>query len=199
MPFDFNVSDSLLGLYFLILSTAVAFEVTTIRLPLGIRLMLCVAIVVLSCYSFLGLMPTTYGKPWLQHDCEMSSRKFNCQLYPELPFAIQPQGEQQTVYADIFGDTYSIEYYPGEEEMVGDEMRKMKLEIWKSKAHGTKVKERYIGIQSTPAPKWNDVRQKRWELRNMMLNRFVQRASNRESRELYDRGQYNQHGYLRYY
>ncbi|KAI9288981.1 hypothetical protein BC943DRAFT_260833, partial [Umbelopsis sp. AD052] len=81
LPLQTNLSDSLLSVYFMVLGTSVAFEVTTNRLPLGLRLISFIAIFVASCYSFLKLVPTTYGTPWTKADCELSSTKFNCQNY----------------------------------------------------------------------------------------------------------------------
>lgn len=173
LPFSTTLADSLLGVYFLVLSTAVAFEVTTIRLPFGFRIFCFIAVLMISAYCFMGLIPTTYGKTWTRVECEKSSLKFDCQLYPAVPIGSQSQQEQQTVYVDIFGDTYLIDYVPGEEAKVGREARNMKLDIWESKTRGTKVKERYIGVKSTPAPKYSDVKSRRIEFYNDMTNRYL--------------------------
>ncbi|KAG2174157.1 hypothetical protein INT43_004177 [Umbelopsis isabellina] len=173
MPFNVDLSDSLLGLYFFILSTAVAFEIMTIRFPRLIRILLCTGIIVLSCYSFLGLFPPTYGRPWIRGSCENSTQKFNCQLYPDQLLTEAQSAETKSVYVDIFGDVYSFSYAPGEEEKVSLETRDKKYELFRSKTKGTKVKERYIGVQSTPAPKYKDLKQKRGELRSMMRDNYL--------------------------
>jgi hypothetical protein len=173
LPFNTTLADSLLGVYFVVLSTAVAFEVTTIRLPFGFRMFCFIAVLMISAYCFMGLIPTTYGKTWTRVECEKSSLKFDCQLYPAVPIGSQSQQEQQTVYVDIFGDTYLIDYVPGEEAKIGRDARNMKLDIWESKTRGTKVKERYIGVKSTPAPKYSDVKSRRKEFYNDMTNRYL--------------------------
>ena len=156
-----NLSDSLLTMYFMTLGTAVAFEVITIRLALGLRLIFFIAILVASCYSFYKLVPTTYGIPWTKADCEMSSSKFNCQIYPTPTVNTQSEQERQSVYIDVFGDTYTIDYQPGEEEDINVRAREIKFNAWKAKTQGTKVKERYIGVQSTPAASYAEVKESR--------------------------------------
>lgn len=173
MPFNVDLSDSLLGLYFFILSTAVAFEIMTIRFPRLIRIVLCTGIIALSCYSFLGLLPPTYGRPWIRSSCENSTQKFNCHLYPDQLMTETKLGEKKSVYVDIFGDVYSFSYAPGEEEKVSLESRDKKYDLFRSKTKGTKVKERYIGVQSTPAPRYKDLKEKRGELRSMMRDKYL--------------------------
>lgn len=173
IPLHMTLSDSLLGLYFLILSIAVAFEVTTIRLPLVVRLTLGLAVFSASCYSFAKLIPTTYGNAWTRSDCQQSGLAFNCQLYPAEAFVTQAPQETQTVFVDIFGETHSIDYLPGEEEQVSKDIRNMKLDIWRLKTRGTRVKERYLGVQSTPAPKYNQVEHMRTRIYRGMAAKYL--------------------------
>jgi hypothetical protein len=156
------------------LGTAVAFEVITIRLALGLRLIFFIAILVASCYSFLKLVPTTYGTPWTKADCEISSSKFNCQIYPTPTINTQSEQEEQSVYIDVFGDTYTIDYQLGEEQDINIRAREIKFNAWKAKTQGTKVKERYIGVQSTPSAKYAEVKEIRKSRYKQMTARYLQ-------------------------
>ncbi|KAI8575330.1 hypothetical protein K450DRAFT_194308 [Umbelopsis ramanniana AG] len=174
LPIQTNLSDSLLSVYFMILGTSIAFEVITIRLALGLRLIFFTAIFVASCYSFLKLVPTTYGTPWTKAECEISSSKFNCQNYPTPTINTQPEQEMQSVYVDVFGDTYTIDYQPGEEHEINIKAREIKFNAWKAKTQGTKVKERYIGVQSTPSAGYAEVKEIRKIRYKQMTARYLQ-------------------------
>lgn len=173
LPMQTNLSDSLLTMYFMTMGTAVAFEVISIRLALSLRLILFIAILVVSSYSFYKLIPTTYGIAWTKTDCEMSSSKFNCHVYPTPTVNTQSEQERQSVYIDVFGDTYTIDYQPGEEEDINVRAREIKFNAWKAKTYGTKVKERYIGVQSTPAASYAEVKESRKKRYKQMTENYL--------------------------
>ncbi|KAH8554047.1 Dolichyl-phosphate-mannose-protein mannosyltransferase-domain-containing protein [Umbelopsis sp. PMI_123] len=181
LPINMYLSDSFLSVYFMILVIAVGFEVATVRLPLSMRLLLCLVVLGASCYTFVGLIPVTYGKPWTKTQCELSSFNFDCQAYPIPSVSSQSKQEKQTAYVDIFGYTYVIDYQPDEYESFSKKAREIKLNVWNAKTRGTKVKERYIGVQSTPSPNYSQVKVRRQELRSQMTAMYLAKHPTEET------------------
>jgi hypothetical protein len=179
-------------MYFMTLGTAVAFEVATIRLALGLRLIFFIGILVASCYSFYKLVPTTYGIPWTKADCEMSPSKFNCQVYFTPTVNTQSEQDRQSVYIDVFGDTYTIDYQPGEEDDINVRAREIKFNAWKAKTQGTKVKERYIGVQSTPAASYAEVKESRKNRYKQMTENYLGRNPEEQVNDAKEDGTTNQ-------